>query len=397
VVQVLYEMPPRPNNTERHFVIPSALQMGWTNSSAYFCNATEASREIARRLLALSVEHGILPPHELEHHCAPGNTNNNTNFIDNYVKAVAGPPSRSTRHHKELWVTRAILHAIHSLFPGPTVTGHINGRDIISLKKLLALDGLFDILKIFLGFLLDGRPGCHRTVGHPADKAATYINAIQEALDSPRHYISFQAFQKIHGKLVHASSALPCMGGFMSVFNKILGAPGNTVGLGRKSPLCPTLQDFIVLLHLANVAPSHITKIVGADMPHVYGYTDASRVGMGGVILPSTRWIPPTVWRAKFPSEIVAKFDSGSISINDLEMAANFVAERLVEHLLHGEVEGINSWFGCDNTTTVSWKRKKAAGATVRSTYSHRKSYEPKPSYNATHGVAHRILTTSLG
>jgi hypothetical protein len=60
---------------------------------------------------------------------------------------------------------------------------------------------------------MDGRPGCHRTVGIPANKADAYIEAIQEALDAPRHYISFQAFQKIHGKLVHASSALPCMGG----------------------------------------------------------------------------------------------------------------------------------------------------------------------------------------
>jgi hypothetical protein len=75
------------------------------------------------------------------------------------------------------------------------------------------------------------------------------------------------------------------------------------------------------------------------------------------------------MWRAEFPPDIVAKFDDGSISINDLEMAANFVAERLVEHLLHGDVEGVNSWFGCDNTTTVSWKRKKAARATAHSTF----------------------------
>jgi hypothetical protein len=155
----------------------------------------------------------------------------------------------------------------------------------------------------------------------------------------------------------------------MSVFNKILGSPGNTVGLGRKSPLRPTLQDFKVLLRMANVAPSHITEIVGADLPHVYGYTDASRVGMGGVLLPSTRWLPPTVWRTEFPANIVAKFDDGSISINDLEMAANFVSERLVEHLLQGEVQGLNTWFGCDNTTTVSWKRKQAARGSARSTF----------------------------
>jgi hypothetical protein len=136
----IYEMPPRPNDNERYFVIPSALQMGWSNSPAYFCNATAAGREIALRLLALSFRDGLLPPHALEHHCPPNDTANDPEwklpadvfvlieiFVDDYVKAVAGPPHQSTRHPKDLWVARAVLHAIHSLFPSPAVTGHITG------------------------------------------------------------------------------------------------------------------------------------------------------------------------------------------------------------------------------------------------------------------------------
>jgi hypothetical protein len=125
----------------------------------------------------------------------------------------------------------------------------------------------------------------------------------------------------------------------------------------------------MVLLRLANTAPSHITEIVGADLPQIYGYTDASCGGMGGVILPSTCWLHPTVWRAKFPADIVEQFDADRILINDLEMAANFVAEQIVEHLFNGEVEGLNSWFGSDNTTIVSWKRKKAARASAQSAF----------------------------
>jgi hypothetical protein len=309
----VYEMPPRPNDTGRWFVIPSALQMGWKNSPAYFCNVTEAGREITRRLLALSFGDGLLPPHELEHHCAPTESNTNHDwrlptdvillvkvFVDDYVKAVAGPTNRPSRHTEELWLARAVLHAIHSLFPSPRVTNHTNGRDSVSLKKLLALDGLFDIVKTILGFLLDGHPGSSRTVGLPTDKADGYIAAIQEALDCPRHFISYHAFQKIHGKLVHASAAMPCMGGFMTNLNQLLASPGITVGLGKNSALRSTLHDFTVLLRLANTAPLHITELVGSDLPHIYGYTDASRVGMGGVIMPATRWTPPTVWRAEF-------------------------------------------------------------------------------------------------
>jgi hypothetical protein len=158
---------------------------------------------------------------------------------------------------------------------------------------------------------------------------------------------------------------MPSMSGFMTIFNKTLAAPATTVGLGKKSYLRTTLEDFLILLRLANIAPSHITELVGADLPHVYGYTDASRSGMGGVILPATRWLHPTVWRADFPANIIAAFDRGTISINDLEMAANFVAERLTEHLFHGACEGLNTWFGSDNMTTISWKRKRSARASA--------------------------------
>jgi hypothetical protein len=104
----VYEMPPRQSNMERWFVVPSALQMGWTNSPAYFCYVTEAGKEIARRLLALSIDDGLLPPHGLEHHCAPTAKTIPTQshqpsnllvlikvFVDNYIKAAARHPVSS--------------------------------------------------------------------------------------------------------------------------------------------------------------------------------------------------------------------------------------------------------------------------------------------------------------
>jgi hypothetical protein len=105
------------------------------------------------------------------------------------------------------------------------------------------------------------------------------------------------------------------------------------------------------------------------DLPHAYGYTDASRSGMGGVLLPATRWLQPLVWRCPIPNDIITRFDREEISINDLEMAANFVAERLLEHTFHGEVEGLNSWLGSDNTATVSWKQRGAPRSAARSSF----------------------------
>jgi hypothetical protein len=60
-------------------------------------------------------------------------------------------------------------------------------------------------------------------------------------------------------------------------------------------------------------------------------------------------------------------FDSGQISINDLELATNFIAERIAEHMLEGRSEGLNTWFGSDNTAAVSWKRKRSARAKAKS------------------------------
>jgi hypothetical protein len=222
---------------------------------------------------------------------------------------------------------------------------------------------------LILGFALLGEPGNQRTVGLSSEKATSYIDHIREALERPQRYISKAEFQKIHGRLVHASQIMPCMGGFMTELNQVLASAHITVGLGTKAPLRDTLEDFAYFLEQAYRNPSHITEIVGTDLPHLYGYTDACRSGMGGVILPATKWLKPTVWRARFPDEIVSSFDKGKLSINDLELAANFAAERMAEHMLGEQIAGLNSWFGSDNTATVSWKTKKAARAQSRSRF----------------------------
>lgn len=370
----VYEMPPRPGDGgKRFFVVPSSLQMGWKNSPVYFCTATEAGRELLRRLLALSVHTGPIAPHPYEHYCLscmlrdlPGWTTPSDLailvrvFVDDYIAGLAGPPRRPSQQQEELWLARCALTAIHAVFPPPEVLQHKNGRDSISLKKLKRDDGRFAVSKVLLGFLVHGAPFDGRLVGLPADKAARYIMELDRALDLPRHWISFKAFQKLHGKLVHASLVMPCMQGFMSVLNTILQLAPSTVGLGLGSPLRLTLAALRFFIQLSHERPSHISEIVAPDLPHVYGYIDAARGGMGGVLLPCTKWVSPLVWRCQFPDDIKAAFDQGDISINDLESIAHFVGERLVDQVFHGKVEGLASWYGSDNTTTCSWKQKKS-------------------------------------
>jgi hypothetical protein len=369
----VYELPPNPGRPGKWFVIPSALQMGWTNSPAFFCTTTEATQQIVIRILALTQKEGDIAAHEYEDHCASGEPSEwagNSEismflrvFVDDFIQAIAGPPKRPSLASEERWLTRATLHGIHSVFPSPEVTNHTGGRDSISLKKLIANDGRFLPDKIILGFAFNGAAGSMRTVGLSKDKATSYIADIRSALDRPQRYVSKPEFQKLHGRLNHASQVMPCMGGFMSELNKILASAHITVGLGSKSSLRQTLEDFAFMINQAHGNPSHIAEIVGTEMPHVYGYTDACRKGMGGVILPAMVWLPPTVWRFEFPNDITTLFDTGKISVNDLELAANFAAERMAETFLFADIAGLNSWFGSDNTATVSWKTKKAARA----------------------------------
>ncbi|KAL7546138.1 hypothetical protein ACHAWF_014914 [Thalassiosira exigua] len=55
--------------------------------------------------------------------------------------------------------SRAILHGIHSVFPPPAITGHA-GEDPVSLKKLLAGEGLWEVRKEVLGWMMDGATRC---------------------------------------------------------------------------------------------------------------------------------------------------------------------------------------------------------------------------------------------
>ena len=378
----VYEVPPRPDTPPgRWYVVPSSLQMGWKNSPAYFCEASDAGRILAQRFLALTLPTGSILPHELEYFAVgPDPTGCHTRwtlptalllilrvYIDDFITGVAGPTNRPTQRLEETWVIRAILHAIHALFPGPTVSGHVNGRDSISRKKLEAGDALFDVSKTILGFLFSGSPGALRTLSLPADKAESYIAAIDAALLPSHHYILRRDFERLHGKLNFARSVIPCLGAFMAPFNTALSTQTATIGLAIDSPLRAAMVDIRLLLSVATSTPFHITELVGSPLPHVYGYTDACQTGMGGVLLPCTRWLPPLVWRVPFPATIQTLFASGALSINDLEIAATFISDRLIEHHFQGDCVALNSWLGTDNQTTASWKQKQAPSSSARS------------------------------
>ena len=64
-------------------------------------------------------------------------------------------------------LSRTALAALYSVFPPRRESGHVNGRDPVSEKKMNKGDGRWSHLKVILGFIFDGQ---RRSVQPPQNK-----------------------------------------------------------------------------------------------------------------------------------------------------------------------------------------------------------------------------------
>jgi len=69
----------------------------------------------------------------------------------------------------------------------------------------------------------------------------------------------------------------------MMPLNQILLVPAQRVGLKFGLTLRSSFKLFATLLEDAQNSPSHITEIMGLDLPHYYRTTNASGIGAHGV------------------------------------------------------------------------------------------------------------------
>jgi hypothetical protein len=210
---------PDPPGAPVQIVVPSALQMGWTESPSYFCAATETGRDIIDLLLREGID---LPEHPMEKfmkpndlpRTAPPESADQTSvgvYVDDCVLGVVENNDRSLIRR----VSRATLHAIHSIFPSPAESGHLGGKDPISQKKLEKGDARFEIEKEILGFLING---AERTVRLSDTKAKSIADDITKLLK--KSHVSLKRFRSMLGRLQHAARILPAAKGLFSPLNK---------------------------------------------------------------------------------------------------------------------------------------------------------------------------------
>jgi hypothetical protein len=357
-----YVMPQKPGEPIR-LVIPSALQMGWNESPAYFCATTETARDIAQQWIDEKVP---LPNHPMEQFTAPTNQARKQTsagpahqmsavYVDDFVLACV--ETRTGEHLQQ--TARATLHAIHNIFPPPAATGTPDAKDPISEKKLGKGDARWDTHKEILGYWLDGRA---RTVQLPPSRADALLKELKSILKKKR--IPLKRFRSIAGRLQHAARILPAAKAFFTPINNALRGFPTFIGLSRHGEVRRALLDIAVLIRNLASRPTHVRELVQNSLDYV-GYCDASGFGAGGVWFGGEKHLQPIVWRIQWPLDITTALVStsnpnGTITNSDLEMAGVLLHEAVLEHTLGDDMLGAQMAIGCDNSPAVAWTTRMA-------------------------------------
>jgi hypothetical protein len=357
-------------------IIPHALQMGWTESPGYFCAATETGRDIMQALIDGGTR---LPPHVFDSYMEPTSGARRQSspaadrtwqmtavYVDDYILAAVESPDGTALQR----TGRAALHTIHGLFPPPDVSGHLGGKDPISVKKLEAGDARWAQSKELLGFVFDGKS---RTVHLTQRKAVGIADAITRLLRKTR--VAVQKFQSVVGKMRHVATILPSARSLFTPVNRALRGHPSTISLSASGEVRAALLDLRQMVSTLAARPTHVKEILPAPDPDYIGYCDASAFGAGGVWFSGQCTLPETVWRLQWPLDITAAVISesnptGTLTNSDLEMAAVVLQLNVLETLvpsMHHKSTHIHS----DNTPSVAWLTKMAT-KTANSDAAHR-------------------------
>ena len=347
------------------------------DSPGYFSGASETARDVAAEYAKAPI--GALPEHHLEKKtelppalatemtnlaptglgCQPATAGTDKErarnslryllevYIDDFIAAAIARSPEELKH-----ISRALLHAIHDVFPEGK---HSPDDQPVSIKKMDKGEAQWDVLKEVLGWLCDGR---EKTIRLPGDKVDKIVGAIQEMLRCNAG-TPFDEFRQLMGRLQHASIGVPAGKGFMTPLNHQLAKSPTRVWFRKGSIQREALELWKSLLHDAMTNPTRTRELLPAS-PDYIGLKDASRDGAGGVWLSGNKTLAATVWRIEWPEEIKRLLDNKVITINDLEMAGNLLGWLVLEgmgiDIKHCHVAILN-----DNKAAISWILRWAA------------------------------------
>ena len=322
----------------RKIVKPSSLQMGWVDSPGFFGVASETARDVSQ--VYAQTPFGKLPSHKFEKYtetsadflALPESSPDDVAFpftlevyVDDFIGAVAACSKRPLRH-----VGRATLHGIHDVFP----PADKDEEDPNSLKKLKKGDGAWALDKDLLGFDFNGDD---RTIIVGEEKRKALADTLKDwtRLAKARGKnsaarIPFKDFRKVIYQLRHAARSIPSGRGLLSNASTLASKEDlQFVFMRVGTPLFQELDGWRALLNTAMASPTKCTELITGH-PDVIGIVDASKEGVGGVVVGENLAVVPTVFRLEWPEEVRALVISdsnpnGKITNSDLECAGGLL------------------------------------------------------------------------
>jgi hypothetical protein len=189
------------------------------------------------------------------------------------------------------------------------------------------------------------------------------LHTLLASITPDQHRVSIKKWQQMLGELRAMAIAIPGARGIFSHLQAALQARNLTQGRIRVSNhVRATLDDFTWLANALEDRPTRLQELV-AQPPCLYGTTDASGHGMGGIVLPPTNLspAPPLVWRLRFPTTVQRNLVStdnpkGSVTNSDLELAATIIQHDVICHNYDVRERTIHT--GTDNQATQAWQQR---------------------------------------
>ncbi len=372
---------PRYDNEPPLVAIPLVCTMGWTNSPPSFCALTETIADRANRRVA---DGTTAVPHKLDEHCEPMDDSIQEDiaalhrlppppglhealellpslpeppddtycgvihepleyadvFVDDFIGLVQGAPPRRNN------LRRHLFHAVDEVLD--------EGREAVSLKKLLKGDGSWGTHKIILGWLINTIDKTIELAPHRREKLWHLFHSLKG-----KKRVGLTKWQQTIGELRSLSIALPGSGGLFSALQLgIKHADKHRIRITKH--IRAHLDDFKRIAASLVSRPSRWDEIV-PGVPTVIGASDAAKAGMGGVFFAQDE--RPCVWRTPFPQDIQGEVvsddnPSGRLTNSDLEQAG--ILGQLDVTTQRFDTRGQTTAVLSDNTPAVSRFHKKS-------------------------------------
>jgi len=191
-------------------------------------------------------------------------------------------------------------------------------------------------------------------------------------------------WHKTLGKLWSMALALPGARGLFSLLQEAFCHTDNTKTCIHLTPVIHHIfRDIQTLYDDIMHRPTCLYKIV-PQPPSLIGSHDASRLGTGGIWLPSNHAItqttaamvatrantapPPLVWRTPFPTALTEHLISpsnpwGSLTNSDLKLAGSILHHDAAAH--NYDIQERTIFSKTDNTPTLYWQHKGSATTTA--------------------------------